>query len=465
MRKRVQSVKHKLDFIPPKLNRALLGFARLISTPYIRYALGLRIEEVEGIEKLSAAYRRYSSGESRLILVFRHVHVHDAPLIFQLVNKYLPRHARKEGKRLPKKPHVYFLYGRGVPLWAGTWLTWLFSRMGGIPVSHRKLDRVSIDMIRRYNERGTYPIALAPEGQVTYHNRHVYEVEPGFAQIALWAAEDSFRNGQSRRVEIVPVSQYYRYGDEPLQELEKVLDAVESELEGLTELYPQAPHRSNTGSLEEAKKRLRTTGARVLNLVELFYRRNYHLHLSHDGASRGGDFSRGRVEEISDAILSLLEERLGIRAPYREFTPRIFTVRQAGWNRIFRLDKREERHKNELRRSMEDYVATEADLLSRHLEVVDILSYLRPDYGVEEDEANMFVETALNLHDTCLRLRGRDISDRLEIRPSYASIQIGEILSISKEEYLSSSESVRTMRAEICEKIYEEFKRLARRSC
>jgi hypothetical protein len=562
MRKRIQEAQKKLTFIPPKLNRAVLAFGRLIAPLYLRLALGLRMRKVEGIERLIDAYREFQEGKSKLILVFRHSHVHDAQVMFHLVNSILPKAARRSGKKLRRRPHIHFLYGRGVPLWAGRYLAWIFSRIGAIPVSHRQLDRVSIDMIRDFILSSEYPVALAPEGQVTYHNRYVYEIEPGFAQIALWAAQDLVRARESRktrenrtpdsaatettqgagpaadRVVILPISQYYGYGDDSLRIFDEIIARIEGESEHSllgelgereqnpkesapekgnmrvgeipsTEVLPegaaQAGPESGAGpesepgldpaaepGLEARRRRLKAAGRYVLDLLEEFYRRFYRIDLGKTSEADGGEeeheasgtgFTRSRVERITDAVLRMQEERLGITAPYHGFTPRIFTVRQAGWRHVFRLDPQHREKRSELEKSTDDYVAAEADLFSRHLEVVDALSYLRPEYGTEYGDANMLVETTLNLYDVTLRLRGGDISDRPDIRPTYVSVTVGEPVPLSAaggpaaastssaasspssagSEPAGAAQSMRSRRNELTRRVLEQFTEHARR--
>jgi hypothetical protein len=150
---------------------------------------------------------------------------------------------------------------------------------------------------------------------------------------------------------------------------------------------------------------------------------------------------------------------------------------------VFRLHTRHRKKRSELEKSTDDYVAAEADLFSRHLEVVDALSYLRPEYGTEYGDANMLVETTLNLYDVTLRLRGGDISDRPEIRPTYVSVTVGEPVPLSAaegpdaastssagpspstagSEPAGASKSMRSRRNELTRRVLEQFTEHARR--
>ncbi len=445
MKQTIIHAANRLSFIPPKFNRGMLAFARAIAPFYLRHLLGLRLEHCEGLKTLADEYRRFQRGDSRLIIVFRHVHVNDAQVIFYLINNLLPKQMRRRGRPLgeplAKRPHAHFLYGRGVPLWAGKGLEFIFSRLGGVPVSHRKLERESIDIIRSYMSEGRFPVALAPEGQVTYHNRYVYEIEPGFAQLALWTAEA----GGTGEVRVLPISQYYRYGDNPPAVLEKIFGAVE-ELTGLR------------SSAEDPKRRLQEYGSALLDRIESFYSRFYHLDIP---PSPAGEFTRRRVEVLTDAVLALQEKKFGVKAPFNGFTPRIFTVRQAGWDRIFHLDPARRDERSRLDISMDDYIASEAFLFTRHLELVDLLSYMRPEYGLESDDPNMWIETALNLHDLSLRIQGGNISNRLEIKPVYVSLYIGEPISLSRPELSDPEVSLRTRRNFLVDEVSRQFEKFA----
>ncbi|MDY7028750.1 MAG: hypothetical protein SVR04_10680 [Spirochaetota bacterium] len=230
MKLKIDGALPPLEFVPPRLNRFVLRLVIAAAPLYIKKSLGLHILPPQQPKKLIREYQDFFDGKSRLILVFRHVHVHDAQVVFYLFNNILPKESRRLNIRLPRHPHAHFLYGRGVPVWAGRWLEWLFSRVGGIPVFHRRLDREGLDELRSHLLHGEYPIALAPEGQVTYHNGVVHEIEPGFAHLALWAQQDLHKQGLSKDVRVLPISQYYCYGRDGEKSLQELVEKLEVEL-------------------------------------------------------------------------------------------------------------------------------------------------------------------------------------------------------------------------------------------
>src|SRR6056297_4202846 len=263
---KLEGIRDKLKFVAPQLNPLVLHLARSLGPLYVKLVLGLRIHRPERMDTLLQEYQQFTGDSSKLIIVFRHVHVHDAQVLFYTLNNLLLSYARAQKVRLANRPHAHFLYGRGVPVWGGKRLEWLFSRLGGIPVHHRKLDRNGLDVVRSYMLQGKYPIALAPEGQVTYHNQIVHELEPGFAQLSLWAQQDLHKQGLDQDVRIVPISQFYQYGKNE-QEKRKVLLSLIHELQSETGL----DILSGDTLPKNVQPILSQLGADIFSKIEQFY--------------------------------------------------------------------------------------------------------------------------------------------------------------------------------------------------
>jgi len=489
MKLKIDGVRKPLKFVKPRLHPAVLALVRALVPLYFKVVLGLKLRPVqpEEIAGMAEEYRAFFSGESRLILVFRHVHVHDAQVIYYLINHILPRSVRlRRQGRFRKRPHAHFLYGRGVPVWGGRWMEWLFSRAGGIPVFHRKLDREGLDTVRSYVKNGTYPIALAPEGQVTYHNEVVHPIEPGFAQIALWGRADMQAEGRGTDMRILPISQYYTYAKDE-REGAKLLQDLLGKLRveaGLSTLGCE-------GSPESTVQRLRAAGAELLTSFENFYRELYGLeHFSDPGDGIMADeCSRRRVERLVNGILEMLEEKYGILHPPAGVTPRIFVVRQAGWNRIFREkpdifsrnpagmagggkteatpgSTKEEVQKvlSPLEKSLSDFLAVEAGLFGRHLELVDLMAYLQPEHALESSDINRQIEFALNLLDAASRMEGGTIGQRYHPSSCEVSVRIGEAVSLNQMLDFSPDKSLRQLREDIVEEVTRQFEELSSRN-
>ncbi|UCF99009.1 MAG: hypothetical protein JSV89_05590 [Spirochaetaceae bacterium] len=80
------------------------------------------------------------------------------------------------------------------------------SRIGGIAVMNRRNDTESMRTIRRQLSDGPFPVALAPEGQVSYHNHLLGPIEGGTARLAVWCLEDLEHQGRNEEILIVPVA-------------------------------------------------------------------------------------------------------------------------------------------------------------------------------------------------------------------------------------------------------------------
>ncbi len=80
----------------------------------------------------------------------------------------LERWCRKNGRRLNRKPHVHILYGKDVLNWSGSVARWGTPKIGGIPVINSRMYRPSFEAIRGAIREGRFPVAFAPETQVTY---------------------------------------------------------------------------------------------------------------------------------------------------------------------------------------------------------------------------------------------------------------------------------------------------------
>ena len=91
----------------------------------------------ENPEVLMEHFQEFDAGKIRLILAFRHSQVDDPLCLSYLFSRILPSVARAEGVNRRAPFHSHFMYDRGMPLWAGSWLGWFFSRMGGIPIHRR----------------------------------------------------------------------------------------------------------------------------------------------------------------------------------------------------------------------------------------------------------------------------------------------------------------------------------------
>jgi len=304
--------------------------------------------------------------------------------------------------------------------------------------------------------QGKYPIALAPEGQVTYHNQIVHELEPGFAQLCLWAQGDLQQKGLDQDVRILPISQYYQYGKTE-QEKRKVLLSLINKLQTETGMDilsgDTLPH-----NVQPVLARL---GTDLFTKIEQLYMQYYGISVHKEESAKGGggtwECSRRRVEGLVDALLRMQEQHYGIQHPPKGFTPRIYIVRLAGWNRIFVQGETADSQESPLDASFNEYLAVESELYARHLEVVDLLAYLHPEYALNSQDTNRHIEYLLNLLDAANRMQGGTIGQRRQPRSCQVRLQVGEPLSLSDLRTRKQPSSERTMRSLIVKAVEQQF--------
>jgi hypothetical protein len=444
-----------LRFIAPFRRPPLLPFAVVGSWLYVRFGCRVRHEELHGGERLVRAYQAMQGGTARLIVAFRHVGVEDGPAIFRLMTGITGREARRRGMRLSRPPRGYFLYGRDVPEWAGHFLNWLFPRIGAIPVYPGRYDSRSIKLLRHYLTDMPHPVALAPEGQVTYHNERVARLQPGTAQLGFWCMEDLKGQGRSEEVLILPVCTSYHYDPKDWKGLIRLLEKTEREcglapLDGGRDVAPQRIY-----------ERVMRVSTHLVRVVEDFYARFYGVSFTR----REGEISLADLQErmrcVCDAALSTAEKLFNLNGK-GDFPQRVFASRQTALGRMFREDIEALDELPALDRALADRVALETWLANRHVEMADILEYLRADYLKPDSHFDRFVESITNLWDLVNRLEGGNVSGRINPFHKTARFVVNEPIAVSRY-WHSYGENRRRAVASLTAEIYESFRSVAER--
>jgi hypothetical protein len=402
----------------------------------------------ERAETLVSEMESFCAGRSRLIIAFRHPSVSDAPLLAYLFSRRLPRIARRLGRRLPRRTHVHFLYGRGVPVWAGAGLAWILPRIAAIPVYNRRHDSRGMAAVRKTALDGRFPLALAPEGQVSYHNKAFGELEAGTGRIALWCRDDLRAAGRHEEVRILPLSIEYRYPEEGRGALAGILreisartgieldvDTADGALrvyEGLLDLTRRllshiesayhvtfgapAPGPGRTAPAPEPEVAPGCTGTATDAVGPT------------DPTSPDPAALRRRIVALCDRVLRVGEKVHGL-ASDGSLLDRVFRLRDAGWRRMFRDDLEA---LSPLERTLADAAAEEAKITTRHMELVDVLEYLDPAYISPDGPFERLVEYAVNLQDVVNRLLGGTIAGRMRIKGREAVVRAGKPVSVEQ---------------------------------
>jgi hypothetical protein len=411
----------------PSLKPGVIALFRLISPLYLHGLLGFRSVELRHAERLVEAYRAFFSGEARLIIAFRHPYGDEAQLMAYVIGRLLAGEAASRGVRYPRPPHAHFVHGYEVPLWGGAFERWLLPRAGAVPVHHALLDRKSIERIRALMRDGDFPLALAPEGQVSYTSEGLPRLEPGAAYICAWCAEDLAAAGRTERIVILPLSVHHRWDVAS----EAALDRLIGRIEKRCGAAPGIARAADGGSGEaggDAKnvvrfRRLNAIADAVLEAAERHYGRYCGLAPPKPGAAARS----ARLAALREAALESAERALRL-APEGDAIARVYRIRHACWDRIYRADLPDLKALPSLARSLADRAAGEAWYASRHMELVDLAFYLDFDRLKASDPLSLFIETAQNYYDLISRLEGGNISNRVSLRRKDAEVIVGEPL-------------------------------------
>ncbi|MFS8897249.1 1-acyl-sn-glycerol-3-phosphate acyltransferase, partial [Synechococcus sp. R3-13] len=111
-----QKVQPPLKFLPPRLTPWVVHFAQAGLPLWLRWTKGIPRVEVEGGERLAQLYQQFEAGKIRLLVAFRHPTLDDPPCLMYLFAHLLPQVAQRQGIRFRGRPHVLFVYDRGLPL-------------------------------------------------------------------------------------------------------------------------------------------------------------------------------------------------------------------------------------------------------------------------------------------------------------------------------------------------------------
>jgi hypothetical protein len=398
-----------------RVRPSALALLRTLGPLYAKAALGLDRLELRGAQRLISAWRNFQEGRARLILAFRHPYGDEPQLFSYLFDLVLPREARMRGTALPRRTHARFVHGYEVPLWSGALVRWLLPRIGAIPVYHARHDSASVARIRAITRDDVFPLALAPEGQVSYRSETLPRIENGAARIAFWCAEDLARAGRSMPVLVLPLSVHYRRDESEIAKIEALVARVECRC-GIAP--PAGPPSQSAPRRAALKERLVALDLALLSLAESMY----GLHAAARAMPAAPLTRDSRLDALIEAALERGESMLGIgnrnhgaKTVKTDAIGRLYRIRQEGWDRIY--PDRDLDTMKPLERELADRRAGEAWYAMRHMETVDLAWYLDSDY-IESHPAedgpsfDRLVECAYSLADLASRLVGGDISDR-----------------------------------------------------
>ncbi|MEG5054293.1 MULTISPECIES: 1-acyl-sn-glycerol-3-phosphate acyltransferase [unclassified Microcoleus] len=444
----ISQVQPPLEFIPPDYNPLVMQGCKQILPWWLRFRTSISHVQAENVETLAELFHQFQNQKVRFLLAFRHPNSDDPYCLGQLIWKLVPQAARAKGIPLQFPVHSHFIYDRGIPLWAGAGVGWLYSQLGGTPIVRGKIDRAGLRSARNLFANSQFPIAAAPEGATNGHNEIVSPLEPGIAQMGFWCVEDLLKAGRTEKVLIVPIGIQYRYVNPPWQPLEKLLTQLEIDC-GLPPL-----ERTESANLETANPdsenqnhqfqylRLIRLGGHLLAVMEEFYSRFYHKNLPQKIAILQSSISEktttdfdnevmiARLKALLDVGLQVAEEYFNLK-PKGSLIDRCRRLEQAGWDYIYREDIKDIAALSPLERGLADRLAEEASLRMWHMRLVESFVSVTGRYVAEQLTAERLAETTLLLWDVLARIKGGNPFGRPKLGKQQVQMTVGEPISVS----------------------------------
>jgi len=413
------AVSPDVDVPQARISKIAVFILRFIARPYLFFFLGFGKTVLYKDHVLFDAFKRSLSGESRCIIAFRHQNGVEPQLLGWFFLFKLKSLAAKKGIRFARNPHALFVYGYEVVRWGGWPARLVMPKIGAMPIHHSKLDSNGMSMIYKAISQGDYPLALAPEGQVSYITDPIPRLETGAIRIGFQAARQLAEKNINSPVEILPLSVFFRYGRRGRAAMERLLKKIEK-ICGFN------------GKAEKLSlpltERLKNCRDHILEVNENRYKIKADASLSFEE----------RLQRVVFAALENAERMLGFNVDSSssgsiegDFFPRLYRVRQACWDKIFLPGIKNLGDFSRIQRSAMDLKAGEAWHISRHQELADFGWYFRCPLPTEETALHNKVEYVQNLWDFANRTMGGAFSGRVNIFPRKIIIQTAPPINLS----------------------------------
>ena len=435
----IERAQPPLEFIPPLLNPLFLRVSQFALPIWIDLSTAITKVEADNVEILIDLIRQFQENKIRLMMAFRHPQVEDPLCLGYLLSKLVPQTAREQGIVLQHPIHAHFIYDRGIPLWAGSHIGWVLSRLGGTPIQRGKADWTGLRSARNLFANGNFPIAAAPEGATNGLSEILNPLEPGIAQLSFWCAEDLHKAQRNEQVLILPIGIQYSYVDAPWKKIEEIL----TQLEASTGLTPNQSGYDIRLPQESLYPRLISLAKHLLSLMEEFYQRFYHQNIPTPkipvtDTSDGNEAIAVRLQALLDTALQVAEKYFYLQ-PKGDFTERCRRVEQAGWNYIFREEFKDIKSLSPVERGLADKIAEEANLRMWHMRLVESFVAVTGKYVREKPSAERFAETTLLLWDMVTRIEGGNPFKRPQLGKQKVKITTGEPISVSERFFVYKS--------------------------
>jgi len=376
----LERVHPPLPYLPPQYDPKVLRFMQVTSPYWLYWKSRISHVEEHHLERMVQSQLEADLGKIKCLYAFRHPTTDDHFSLLHLFGKSLPKTARQMGVKLNMPTHSFFVYDRGIPLWAGGVVNWLFPRLGGIPVFRGKADRQGMKLMREHLVHGKLPLSIAPEGGTNGQSELVADLEPGVVQLGFWSAEDLAKAGRPERVVIVPIGIQYEYTTHAWQHIDRLLLSIEQDC-GIHKPRPLPSDRY---------QRLYDLGIFLVNWVAEYYQKFYPNYAVSVDSSWD---LRQRLEGICDSILRVAESHFGTEGK-GTIVDRCRRLEQAVWDQVFRHDLDLSKISN-LELGFANQLAKEANASMWHMRIAESILPITGTYVREHPSPSRFAEMLL----------------------------------------------------------------------
>ncbi|MDB9528328.1 1-acyl-sn-glycerol-3-phosphate acyltransferase [Oscillatoria sp. CS-180] len=422
-----------LDFLPPAFDAKVLWLTKTLLPTWMHWRSSVQQLNIQGAEILVDLFHQFHAGKARFLIAFRHPSPNDAYCLMNLLWNELPKTAHRLGQPFSQVPHVHFIYDRGIPLWAGKWVGWFYSHLGGTSIQRGKVDRQGLKSARHLFANGQFPMAAAPEGANNGHTGIISPFEPGIAQFGFWCVDDLRKADRPEQVFIVPLGIQYRYRDAPWPALATLMTALEQEVGITPETTTHPTFQDDPAAIAQALyPRLVRLGYQLLEIMESYYSDFFQIAFDPPDAQPDAQPTElgFRLNRLLNAALQAAESFFHIQ-PKGSVIDRCRKIEQAGWDWIYREDLRTNHQLSTVERGLADRIAEEAELRMWHMRLVENFVAVTGNYVSEKPTVERFAETLLLLRDTIVLIKGENPFPRPALGDQIACLSVGEALSVS----------------------------------
>lgn len=209
---------------------------------------------------------------------------------------------------------LYYMTAWQVFGMSSLWERHLMQWMGCFSIDRESADRQAFRQAVGILRHEPFPLVVFPEGDIYHMTDRVTPFREGAATVALASARRA-----SRSIVVVPCGIKFRYIDDPMPGLEKLMAELEQRLFLRTE--PSRPLSQRIYRFAEA----------LLVLKEI----------EHTGGTRSGALTE-RIRVLAESILSELEARYGCATVRRPIPDRVKDLRQRIIQRLGPYKKRKQ---------------------------------------------------------------------------------------------------------------------------